>query len=565
VRVRVPRLGTSIITVGNSLLLAGAVAFATTASLVAEDVVEDQRSSVSIAVVTDGPGDGRSTFEFEQAASQIIVDIAPGQTRLVGSIPATLVARHEPPWQLVDPGPTWRLADISCDDTDSPLPSRVNLADRSVEPGFVAGGDVTCTYLLEDQRSSVSIDTLASASLAIDTGRALETRTFEVDPFNGLLQWFPPLELFAGAPTEVYPPTLLTAPLEIIGGRLIGPLDPTESVTISCDDADSPTPSSGHDASRSVTFGLDPGEHVTCTYHLVPTHTTDDVRFGIRVEAPLDGSESYPRWIFDLGEAFVPPPRSITEAVFGSGLDREAGTVSVWTGATRWLEGTFLLPLESLDDPAGPGRHLPVTMQDPGSDYVLDHIACDDPGTTADVASATARYGVVDTPDITCTFFLADTLASILDGGSADDEELVDDDDDDAPEDSGDADQSGPTPKAGRWQSKQTDGSVNCPFPIKAADVGSQSGKLAVKSGGEKLVGSGFGGNKKLTLKRDKSRPDHYVGKTNVREGGAKGKLSVDWTVESPEHMVGTNKLVVKIQGETCTITRTFEMTHQGQ
>jgi len=107
------------------------------------------RATASIAVETDKPGDGRSSFRFfyVDAVRPYPNDIAVGSTKPVatddGGAPSRLGL-----YQLEDPGPEWELADISCDDDGAALPSLIDLSARSVEIALSPGSDAVCTFTL---------------------------------------------------------------------------------------------------------------------------------------------------------------------------------------------------------------------------------------------------------------------------------------------------------------------------------------------------------------------------------------------------------------------------------
>ena len=252
-----------------------------------------------------------------------------------------------------DPGPNFALTDLSCDDANSTVDKASRTATYNIDPAET----VTCTFTNTDQRGRIVID-----KRVLPEGSGDQFFFFDTDPLTdctgrGVLG--------AGTIECVVVP----------GTYAVTERDPGPNFALtdlSCDDANSTVDK----ASRTATYNIDPAETVTCTF----TNTDQRGRIVIDKRVLPEGSGDQ-FFFFDTD----PLTDCTGRGVLG------AGTIECVV-----VPGTYA-----------------VTERDPGPNFALTDLSCDDANSTVDKASRTATYNIDPAETVTCTFTNTEALPSV--------------------------------------------------------------------------------------------------------------------------------------------------------
>jgi len=227
----------------------------------------------------------------------------------------------------------------------------------------------------------------------------------------------------------------------------------------------------------------------------------------------------------DGGAAVV---RIVAEPAISAGSSRFAGTPAGTLQATPDRDS-----LAASDLAAGLYKSTLEAM-DPNAvaaGYRLVEIRCDDPASSGDVASRTARFKIDPGKTVTCTFMLAAGGACIC-------------------------------PKEGIWNANNLPGQMACTgamtmtLPLAPS---SMSGTFKIENGCETVVAAGFSEDE-APLVMHRNSNCGYQGSVGGEQDGIPMTIDFVWSVTSDEAIVGSLHSEVSQQGMTCVMSRDFEL-----
>jgi hypothetical protein len=224
----------------------------------------------------------------------------------------------------------WVLTNISCDDASTP--SSGNTGSGVVTFNVDAGENVTCTFT-NTKNGSITIKKIMQGGTGTFTFTGSPSGTISTN--NGTI-------------TQTVQPGTFTATETAPSGWVL--------TSISCDDAS--TPSSGNTGSGVVTFNVDAGENVICTF-------TNTKNGSITIKKVMVGGTG-------------------TFTFTGS----PSGTISTNNG--------------TITQSVVPGTYTSTeTVPD---DWVLTSISCDDSDSSGNTGSGVATFNIIAGENVTCTF-----------------------------------------------------------------------------------------------------------------------------------------------------------------
>ncbi|MCW3101209.1 MAG: hypothetical protein JWL77_6827, partial [Chthonomonadaceae bacterium] len=196
----------------------------------------------SVAIHKVGVG-GTGTFDFTTSDAGVtdVSNLATGDT----SAPQTVAPGTYSFAEVAKSG--WDLTDVTCDDGQSPTPSTTNVDGASATFKVDPGEHVVCTFT-NTKRGSLAIHKVGVGGSGTFDFHTTDAGVSNVD---GLATGD------TSTPQEVKPGTYTFSELAQAGWDLTG---------VSCDDANSATPSTTNVDGASATFKVDPGEDVVCTF-----------------------------------------------------------------------------------------------------------------------------------------------------------------------------------------------------------------------------------------------------------------------------------------------------------
>ena len=212
-----------------------------------------------------------TTFELE-------ID---GETVLLGAAVPHLVrppsGADEITIELLDPGPDHELFDIDCvrRDGSEPAPYEPDVATGSVTVGLAATDTVDCIYRLMEPAARLQESEAVTSEISPERSRATVRLALEppgkehTAAFEGAHEGT--IGHGVGIEGELAAGSHVTSMTGMPDGYVLDAVD--------CDDEDSEIGSIGNVERRTATFRLEPGENVTCTFHLtIPSETDRSIR-----------------------------------------------------------------------------------------------------------------------------------------------------------------------------------------------------------------------------------------------------------------------------------------------
>lgn len=540
-----------------------------------------REGELSVAVAADEPGPDVA-LGFEVTNTRRVPTGAAG-TYATGSVTVGEtwdVGRVDLGDHFIDvvsqPGDPWRISGVTCSGTEA---QSVGIAQDAIALVTIGPGEhATCRFVLTR--------TEAMATVAIEKVPPGADGEFEVQftPEGGSPVTIP-MDPAASRPTQSFDADTGDATATIS-------VDPAWRVTrITCDDnPSSDTPSTGNVEAMRIDFGVDPGEHVTCTVraellgYVAVTITTRPDDAGpdqFIVEYIEDGdsrpltvglggtsgpeSESLPGqhtarlhavegWVpesIECSDAGGPSPSVGSLITRSVAVDLDPGEHLACTfevartgelsiavvGETPDIDhavGFEVLAVAGSDEPAGAIRFLPGTVR-AGSSWSLGMVP-------------PSRYIISPVSGLEPPWKVVDKRCSGTDEAPVAGEDII------------------PNvkpaskvicafeisdriiPKEGRWRSVNTRSSGCTPLDLQ--NVGPSNGRVSVRQGGKRLVVTAPGGRIVLNATDAKNV---YTGKS--------GPFSYRWVVMSEEQMRGT----ASFKRGGCSISRTYRITYLGK
>jgi len=122
------------------------------------------------------------------------------------------------------------------------------------------------------------------------------------------------------------------------------------------------------------------------------------------------------------------------------------------------------------------------------------------------------------------------------------------------------------TPRQGQWNTSNKVGTVKCSLPRlnSKLEASTDQGRLSVKDGGDKLVGTGGPGKGSFVVTRSRDNPFVYRGKLNLGVGGSTVTTNVTLRMVSERKLSGNLKATFEYGGVSCTVKRKVVLTHRG-
>ena len=379
--------------------VAAAVAAAAVATVVVVAVVTTEAGSVTVRVETVPP-DAEGTFlvtgvpfcpavgpDGESISDQDLqdaIDEAGGTTQDLAwdpyppCVPAggefTEGGLEEGTYSttMSDPAPEFVVDEVTCDDEDSPLPSSGDAGSRTAIFNVDLNEHVTCTY------------TLARTGTAIVHMRTEPEGSAGRFAFSGN----PSCPMSDTGVVECLPANARYVVSDLVPGTYtsteVDPAPEFDVTDVSCDDEDSPTPSSGDAGSRTAVYNIDPGETVTCTF--VNTRRGSAIA-AVAIESGDTGAR--------FGYTGVPGCEL-------PGEDEEF---------VPCIEGPGSVVAIDLQ----PGTYT-STLVDPGPEFEVVAAECDDASSrtpsAADPTTRTAVFNIDPGETVTCTLTVAEPDSS---------------------------------------------------------------------------------------------------------------------------------------------------------
>jgi len=476
------------------------------------------------------PADQAGTFTFTGVGAPQGVDIQTGGTFVLSDLePGTYTLTE------VDPAPDFDVAEVTCDDGDSEVPSAGDANTRTAVFNLEAEETVTCTFV-NMQRGAV----VAAAAV-------------EPEGVGGTFQFSG-----VGAPQGITLPsegTLVVSNLEP-GTYSLTQFDPTpefDLVEVSCDDQASPIPSAGDPSTRTAIFNVDAGEMVTCTFL--------NTRRGSLVIEPVTEPE-------DLDAEFT-----------YSGVGAPQGEV-VSNQETFTVDGL------------APGTYS-LTQFDPAPDFELTDVSCDDGDSASpsvgDSSTRTAIINIDPAETVTCTFVNTsedhiDATTEIGgsggtggDGPSTGEDGPVDginpftDPDthlpdfplpDDLPPNAG----TYPLPLEGPWSATNLTGSLDCGSSMTIPPSPPEAGTLTILDDGRSILAEGLDASEgaPITMTAHPEIIGYFTGTFDATQGGVPITIQYYWQLVTEEYIVGYLTSSYSAGGVSCSIYRPFELRYTG-
>ena len=122
-------------------------------------------------------------------------------------------------------------------------------------------------------------------------------------------------------------------------------------------------------------------------------------------------------------------------------------------------------------------------------------------------------------------------------------------------------------PRAGLWRSVNLPGTVKCDgYTQRIPRTVSDSVKLELQDGGSTIVGYDLAEKgSKVSLEAKPGITGRYTGTLEMTAEGGRVAMKLTMQLVTDERAVGRANIKVKAAGQTCTITRRFDMTFKGR
>ena len=122
-------------------------------------------------------------------------------------------------------------------------------------------------------------------------------------------------------------------------------------------------------------------------------------------------------------------------------------------------------------------------------------------------------------------------------------------------------------PRAGLWKSVNLPGTVKCDgYTQRIPRTVSDSVTLELRDGGSTIVGYDLAEpGSKVALQAKPGITGRYAGTLEMKAQGGRVAMNLTMQLVTDERAVGRANIKVKAAGQTCTITRRFDMTFKGQ
>jgi hypothetical protein len=225
------------------------------------------------------------------------------------------------------------------------------------------------------------------------------------------------------------------------------------------------------------------------------------------------------------------------------------------------------------------GMHTAM-QRDPGPNFILTAITCDDSGSDnpsmGNIASRTAVFNIDQSESVICVFtntasqmISETTTGSSASGSAADINPFATPDDGfedfPAPNDLPPMAGTFAAPKAGPWDVQNFAGQMTCGGFGMPLAPGRERGELEVLDNGQTVIGTGLAeGTAQLRVTAVPGIIGRYAGSVGGEQEGIPMTIEFFWQLITDEWITGYLRSTVSQQGLTCNMFRTFELEYAG-